>query len=34
MDPNELIKKLSNYKIDKLLIENISLEDLFSNYYK
>ena len=34
MDTNELIKKLSNYKIDKLLIENISLEDLFSNYYK
>lgn len=34
MDSNELIKRLSNYKIDKLLIENISLEDLFSNYYK
>jgi len=29
-----LIKKLSNYKIDKLLVENISLEDLFKNYYK
>ena len=34
MDINILIKKLSNYKIDKLLIENISLEDLFTNYYK
>ena len=34
MDTSELIKRLSNYKIDKLLIENISLEDLFSNYYK
>lgn len=34
MDMNELIKKLSHYKIDKLLIENISLEDLFENYYK
>lgn len=31
---NELIKKLINYDIDKLLIENISLEDLFANYYK
>ena len=34
IDINELIKKLSKYKLDKLLIENISLEDLFSNYYK
>ena len=34
MDTNLLIKKLSNYKIDKLLIENVSLEDFFSNYYK
>ena len=34
LDSDTLIKKLSNYKIDKLLIENISLEDLFSNYYK
>ena len=32
--PNELIKKLSKYNIDKLLIEEISLEDLFINYYK
>ena len=34
IDINTLIKKLSNYNIDKLLIENISLEDLFTNYYK
>ena len=34
MDINTIIKKLSNYKIDKLLIENITLEDLFENYYK
>ena len=29
-----LIKKLSKYKIDKLFINEISLEDLFINYYK
>ena len=34
MDSNLLIKELSKYNIDKILIENISLEDLFSNYYK
>ncbi len=34
IDINVLIKKLSKYKIDKLLIENVSLEDLFVNYYK
>ena len=33
-DINEIISILSNYKIDNLLIENISLEDLFENYYK
>ena len=32
--PNELIKRLSNYNLDKLLIENIPLEDLFLKYYK
>jgi len=32
--PNELIKKLSNYKIDKLLIEESTIEDLFLHYYK
>lgn len=31
---NTLIKKLSKYNIDKLLIENIALEDLFEEYYK
>ncbi len=34
MDTNKLLGILSKYKIDKLLIENISLEDLFTNYYK
>lgn len=34
MNTNELIKKLSNYDIEKLLIETVSLEDLFANYYK
>ncbi len=34
LDSNSLIKILSNYKIDKLLIENIPLEDLFNDYYK
>ena len=31
---NSLLKILSKYNIDKLLIEEISLEDLFVNYYK
>ena len=34
LETNKLIKMLSKYNIDKLLIENISLEDLFTNYYK
>lgn len=34
MDINVLLEKLTKYKIDKLLIEEISLEDLFRNYYK
>ena len=34
MNSNELINKLSKYNIDKLLITEISLEDLFINYYK
>ena len=34
IEPNKLINILSKYKIDKLLIEEISLEDLFSNYYR
>lgn len=34
MDSNILIKKLSKYQIDRLLIESVSLEDLFANYYK
>ena len=34
IDTNNLIKILSKYQIDKLLIEEITLEDLFINYYK
>ena len=34
IESNDLIKKLAKYDIDKLLIETISLEDLFENYYK
>ena len=34
MNTNDLIKKLSKYDIDKLLIEEVSLEDLFNSYYK
>ena len=30
----EIINKLSKYNIDKLLIEEITLEDLFMHYYK
>ena len=31
---NELIKKLSKYKIDRILIEEATLEDMFLHYYK
>ena len=31
---DELIKKLSKYKIDKILIEEATLEDMFLHYYK
>lgn len=34
IDANTLISKLSKYNIEKLLIEEIPLEDLFMNYYK
>ncbi len=34
LDVNTLIKKLSKYTIDKLLIEEVSLEDMFVNYYR
>ena len=34
LDANNLIKKLSKYSIDSLLIEEITLEDLFVNYYR
>lgn len=34
LNPNELIEKISKYKINKLLIEEVSIEDLFMGYYK
>ena len=34
LTPNEIFDKLSNYKINKLLIEEVSIEDLFMEYYK
>jgi ABC-2 type transport system ATP-binding protein len=34
LDTNTLLKKLSKYNIDKLLIEEVTLEDLFSKYYR
>ena len=34
LEPNKLLERLSKYKIDHLLIEEIPLEDLFINYYK
>ena len=33
-DINDIIHKVSKYNIDKLLIEEMSLEDLFINYYR
>lgn len=34
LSANELIAKLSNYNINKLLIEEATLEDIFLHYYK
>jgi len=34
IESNQLIKKLSNYNIERILIEEIPLEDLFVNYYR
>ena len=34
LKPNELIPILNKYNIEHLLIEEVSLEDLFINYYK
>jgi ABC-2 type transport system ATP-binding protein len=34
LNPNDLMTKLSKYKIDRLLIQEVTLEDLFINYYK
>ncbi len=34
LDANTLLKKLSKYDIERLLIEEVSLEDLFDKYYR
>lgn len=34
LDCDELIKTLAKYKIDKILIEEQKLEDIFLHYYK
>ena len=34
LDSNNLIKILSKYEIEKLLIEEPTLEDIFLHYYK
>lgn len=34
LKPNEMIDKLSKYKINKLLVEELSIEDLFMEFYK
>ncbi len=34
LNSNDIINKLSKYNIDRLLIQEVSLEDLFMNYYK
>ena len=34
LTPNKLMESLSNYKIDRLLIEEATLEEVFLHYYK
>jgi len=34
LSSDKLIKSLSKYKIDKILIEEATLEDVFLHYYK
>lgn len=34
LSPNEILNKISKYKINKLLIEEVTIEDLFMEYYK
>lgn len=34
LNPNELINIISKYKLNKLLIEEVTIEDLFMEYYK
>ena len=34
LNPNELINKLKKYNIERLLIEETTIEDMFLHYYK
>ena len=34
LNPNDLLKKLAKYEINKLLVEELTIEDLFMDYYK
>ena len=34
LNPNDVITKLTKYKINKLLIEEVPIEDLFMDYYR
>ena len=34
LSPNAILNKISKYKINKLLIEEVTIEDLFMEYYK
>ena len=34
LSPNELIVKISKFKMDKILIEEVSLDEIFMEYYK
>lgn len=34
LQPDELIKKLANYNIEKILVEEATLEDIFFHYYQ
>ena len=33
-DINTLIKELSKYDIEKLIVEDLSIEEIFMHYYK
>ena len=34
LTPNEMMNLLSPFKINKLLVEEVTIEDLFLEYYK